>query len=68
MEGIKRVCVCVCVCVWFPLEGADGSGVKLQLKDVSLMDGTLSLKSGAGCVASGNMVTHDALMPIYSPR
>ena len=69
MEGAKRgVCVCVCVCV------SNGSSwwkwycVELQLKDVSLMDGTLSLKSEIGCVASGNILSYNIPMPIYNPR
>lgn len=43
----------------------DGNGVKLQLKDLSLIDGMLYLKSEIGYVASGNIIT---LMSIYNPR
>ena len=46
----------------------DESTVELQLKDVSLIDGTLHLKSEIGCVASGNIVSYNTPMPIYNPR
>lgn len=57
----------MCVCVWFSPVVVDGSGVKMQLKYLSLIHGLLHLKSEIGYVASGNILSYNTLISIYTP-
>lgn len=59
-------CHCA-VGVELPLVMVDGTGVKLQLTDLPLIDGMLDLKSEIGYVASGNILSCNILRSdIYS--
>ena len=50
-----------------PLVVVDGTGIRLQLTDLPLIDGMLDLKSEIGCVASGNILSCNILRSdIYS--
>lgn len=46
----------------------DGSVLKLQLHDLSLINGLLYLKLEIGYVTVGNILSYNTLMSIYIPR